>query len=120
MALLDALALPLLEPFLHEVMHNAILQSAFMEPGNRYGDPTRRFYAGPPMDTMISEPDLDVVSETVEYQTVEVNIAKRMVDGSSQAIANMARMEFMQKYIAREIRDRSEELARIMFMGETK
>ncbi len=114
MKLLDKWPPEMLEELLGLIVKDAILMAAIHEPGRRYGDPYRQFYAGPPLATEYNPAG---VSEAVAFQVVTVNINSQKVEGSPEAIANMARQECMQKYLAREIRDRADDLARAMFMG---
>ncbi len=117
MALLDKCSHELLEELLDSIVNKSILMAAIDEPGRRYGDPCRQFYAGPPLDMEFREEHARYVTNHVEAQVVTVNINNQEVRGSDEAIANMARQECMQKHIAREIRERSEDLARTIFMG---
>ncbi len=117
MALLDKWPPEMLEELLDSIVNKAILLASIHEPGRRYGDPHRQFYAGPPLAMEFTEEHTRYVTDYVETQIVTVNINDQTVEGSPEAIRNMARQESMQKYIAREIRDRSEELARIIFIG---
>ncbi len=117
MALLDKWPPEMLEELLDTIMHRAILMAAIEEPGRRYGDPCRQFYAGPPLDMEFAEEHARYVTAWAETQVVTVNINSQEVEGSPEAIRNMARQECMQKYIAREMRDRAEDLARSIFMG---
>ena len=117
MALLDKWPPEMLEELLDSIVNKAILMAAINEPGRRYGDPHRQFYAGPPLAMTFPEEHARYVANWTETQVVTVNINDQTVKGSLEAIANMARQECMQKYIAREMRDRSEELARFIFIG---
>ncbi len=117
MALLDKWPPEMLEELLDSIVNKAILMAAIHEPGRRYGDPHRQFYAGPPLDMEFQEEHARYVTAWAETQIVTVNINNQTVEGSPEAIRNMARQESMQKHIAREMRDRSEELARALFMG---
>ncbi len=118
MALLDKCPPKMLEELLDSIMNRAILMAAVLEPGRRCGDPVRQFYAGPPLEVYTdSGHDYIVPDESIIHQVVTVNICSQTVEGSPEAIASMARQECMQKHIAREIRDRADDLARAMFMG---
>ncbi len=118
MALLDKCSYEMLEELLDSIVNKAILMAAIDEPGRRYGDPCRQFYAGPPLFGIeFHEDHTRYVTDYVETQIITVNINNQTVEGSPEAIANMARQECMQKYIAREIRDHADDLARTRFMG---
>lgn len=114
MTLLDKFAPHALEVLFEELVRKSIFLAAANERGGRYRAPVHQFYAGPPMFSMSST--IEDVPEPVPI--VSVDMVTQEVTGSSEAIANMARMNFMQKYIAHQIREHSDRVTRALFMGE--